>query len=121
MAVSVQTRRMQGWVRACATLALVLALFLAPLTHSLTHGPAAYAEAAASLADDLADGHGHSHDSDAPTGHHDSTDHDHPTVALIPPQPATALPPLPDSPRPAPQLSDGRERGNLLRPPRTLA
>ncbi len=98
---------------------LLLALFLAPLTNSLTHGPAAHAEAAASLADDVT--HGHSHDADAPTGHHDSTDHDHTTVALIPPQPATALPPLPDLPRPAPQLSDGRERGNLLRPPRAFA
>lgn len=103
--------------RHIATLALVIALFLAPLTNSLTHGPAAHAEAMASLAHDLA--HGHSHDADA--GHHDSTDHDHPTAALIPPQPATALPPLPDLPRPAPQLSDGRERGNLLRPPRALA
>lgn len=110
---------MQGLVRACATLTLVLALFLAPFTNSFTHGPAAYAKAAAIFADDLA--HGHSHDTDAPADHHDSTDHDHPTVALIPPQSATALPHLPDLPRPAPQFSDGRERGNLLRPPRRLA
>ncbi|AWB50694.1 hypothetical protein HYN69_19115 (plasmid) [Gemmobacter aquarius] len=100
-------------------LALVVALLLSPVTNSFTHGPAAHPEAAASVTQDLS--HGHGHDADTPTGHHDSTDHDHPSVALIPPQPATALPPLPDLPRPAPQLSDGRERGNLLRPPRAAA
>lgn len=122
-------RRMLDFGRVFVTLALILAMLLSPVVNTLTHGPAAHAAAEAGA--DHA--HGHSHEQGGiddgglnasnglPAALHDVTDHDHPTLALIPLPPASVIQRQPDTPRPAPHLSDGRERAGLLRPPRATA
>ena len=77
---------MQGvgsdWARIwalCACLIMALSLAAAPAVEAVKHGPGAMAAEADHRAFHAE--HGHSHD--MPSGHHDSSDHDHVSAALL--------------------------------------
>ena len=106
--------------RILCCLSLVLALILAPLATIASHGPGAYAAVISAVADGLAQGH--SHDlAEGGTADHDATDHDHQTMAVVPPaaqqdRDAGLATPFIDL-----HVAAGRERAGPRRPPRSRA
>ena len=74
--------RSAGWGRIwalCAALVMALSLAAAPAIEAVKHSPGAIVAEAEHRAFHAA--HGHSHD--VPSGHHDSGDHDHVSVAVL--------------------------------------
>lgn len=74
--------RVSGWGRLlslCAAMGMALSLAAAPAIEAVKHGPAAHAAEADHRAFHAENGHSH----DMPSGHHDSSDHDHVSAAVL--------------------------------------
>jgi hypothetical protein len=98
-----------------AALCLALSLAVAPALETVKHGPGAMAAEADHRAYHVE--HGHSHNI-AGSDHHDSSDHDHVSVALLV-VPAADIPPPPERIlRPDPLVASDTIRDGPRRPPR---
>jgi hypothetical protein len=108
-------RRFVDWGRLWA---LCGALFLcaAPVIEAVKHGPGALAAEADHRVVHLEQGHSH----DIPSGHHDSDDHDHVSVALVGPISSDLHAPPTRSLRPCWMAADGTIREGPRRPPRLM-
>ena len=93
-----------------ATLALVLALALSPAGIAASHGPGNYA---ASLSVDA--GHVHPWDQ-AGAAHHDATDHEHQTAAILPGSGNTICDACTVALQSAARLSGGHDQDRPRRP-----
>lgn len=112
-------RRWIGWGRVwslCAAIVMSLSLAAAPAIEAVKHGPGAMVAEADHRAYHAA--HGHSHD--MPSGHHDSGDHDHVSVAVLAPPAATFHAPPMRTLWPDGTVADGAIREGPRRPPRLM-
>lgn len=109
--------RSTAWARIralCACLVVALSLAVAPAVEALEHGPGVIVAEADHRA--FHPEHGHSHE--MPLGHHDSTDHDHVSVALLDAPGLGAHPAPRKTLRPESLAVDGTIRDGPRRPPR---
>lgn len=109
--------RSAAWARIralCACLIVAVSLAVAPAIEAVKHGPGAMVAEADHRAFHAE--HGHSHE--MPQGHHDSTDHDHVSVALLD-APGLEIHPAPQRTlRPETLAADDTIRDGPRRPPR---
>ncbi len=112
-------RRWAGWGRLwtlCAAIVMALSLAAAPAIEAIKHGPGAMVAEADHRAYHAE--HGHSHD--APSGHHDSGDHDHVSMAILASCGSSFHTPPKPTLRPEGTVAHGTIREGLRRPPRLI-